>query len=131
MRNMQRLSILFVLFCFLGLTSCSKASLTARLSLLKAENAYAKAYTLRTQKDAESLRQTLYHQACDNFQKTYEANPKAFTLNRIVWAADSCLRVKELERAEQFQIFEEEYTQTHPNETDHGDDAPLMGLEGQ
>ena len=66
---------------------CSGHDWLARIYIVKAENAYAKAYALRLQKTSYEERLKYYRKACDYFLKAYEQNSGAFYLSRIEAAA--------------------------------------------
>lgn len=110
---------------------CSKSSWRARFYLIKAEDAAARAYTLRTRKDI-SYRERLgyYRQACVYFLRAYQTDPGTFSLNRIESAAESCLRIEDFDGVETFREFEERYIREHPTEAEYGDAVPIMSVEG-
>lgn len=121
----------FALLVALAGTGCSKGNWIAKVHLVKAENAFSKAYAMRIDKTIPSEeRLKLYRASCRDFRKAYEYDPSVFTLFRIESAADACLRVEDFEGSELFRNFADEYAQQHPNEVKYGDAGPWMTLEG-
>jgi hypothetical protein len=115
----------------LACLGCSKTYWLAKIHLVRAENAYSKAYALRLDKKVSpEERLTLYRQACVDFSSAYRHDAGAFTLYRIECAADACLRVEDFKAVESFRAFAEEYAQSHPQEVQYGDVGPWMTLEG-
>lgn len=113
------------------LTGCTDPRWLAKVYMLKAENAFSKAYAMRVNKNISyDLRLKYYQGACSDFKKAYHFDPNIFTLYRIELAADSCLRVEDFEGVEVFRKFEEEYSKKHPKEVKYGDVGPWMNLEG-
>ena len=98
--------------------------------MVKAEEAFSKAYTLRLKKGiAYEERLKHYHEACDYFLKAHRFSERVFTLNRIESAAESCMRIRNFDAEENFRTFEEKYIKTHPQEVKYGDAGPFMNLE--
>jgi len=98
--------------------------------MFKAEGAFSKAYTLRLKKEVSyDERLKYYRRACDYFLKAHRSSDRSFTLNRIGLAAESCMRVGDLEAEEEFRQFEERYIKVHPQEAKYGDAVPFMSLE--
>ena len=98
--------------------------------MVKAEEAVAKAYGLRTQKGvAYDQRLKYYRVACEQFSKAYRSDKNSFTLNRIQSASESCLRIENYEQEKLFQDFEEEYVKAHPDEVKYGDAGAYMSME--
>ena len=122
---------LFVIsFIFLAPCGCSERDWDARLHMVKAEEAVAKAYGLRTQKGvAYDLRLKYYRIACEQFAKAYRSDKTSFTLNRIQSASESCLRIENYQQEKVFRDFEEEYVKQHPDEVKYGDAGAYMSIE--
>ena len=122
---------LFVVsFIFLAACGCSEKGWDARLHMVKAEEAVAKAYGLRTQKGvAYGQRLKYYRIACEQFSKAYRSDKNSFTLNRIQSASESCLRIENYEQEKLFRDFEEEYVKAHPDEVKYGDAGAYMSME--
>ena len=115
----------------LFLSGCSQQDLVARVSMVRAEQAYEKGHSLRIKKEIPyEVRLKYYRQACDDFYRAYQQKRELYTYNRIGMAADACFRVKELGREKELRQFEEEYTRLHPDEVEYGDAGPFMTLEG-
>ncbi len=115
------------LFTLLIFSGCSKQYWTANFYMMKAESAVMKAHELKAKKAPYEKRLPFYRQACFDFLKAFEADPKIFTLNRIQEAADSCWRVEETEVREKFLQFEEQYAKEHPREYEYGE-AGVVGV---
>ena len=96
---------------------------------MQAENAYEKAYALRVKKIPYEERLRYYREACSNFSKAHESDPRSFSLSRIETAADSCMRVEDSEAEEKFRAFGEKYAREHPTEVEFGDAFPAMAFE--
>jgi len=113
------------------LTGCSATNWLAQFYAFQGEQAFAKAYALRTQRKeipyAKRLR--FYRIACDDFWKAFEVDKRSFTLNRVESAAESCLRVEEPEREKALRQFEEDYIRKHPDEAEYGDAGAYMNIE--
>lgn len=123
----------FLITTVILLTSlgCSRPYWLAKISVVKAEEAYSKAHALRMNKKvAEEVRLKYYGVACSNFLKAYRYDPSVFTLYRIELAADACLRVEDFESAKLFREFGEAYAKKHPKEVKYGDVGPWMTLDG-
>jgi len=119
---------LLVLFAFSG---CSKSGWRAKVHVVKAENAASKAYALRVKgRISYEERLKYYKTACENFHEAYREDPRVFTLLRIEIAADACLRVRDQEKVDLFEILRDEYIREHPTETEYGDAGVGMMLEG-
>ena len=121
------LALIFLVFVASG---CSGKDWQTKIYIVKAENAFSKAYSLRTKKEISyEERLSYYRTACDYFFKAYQSNKRVFTLNRIELAAESCLRIKDFDKENEFQKFAEEYVQTHPDEAKYGDAGAFMSIE--
>lgn len=132
METPQQPSQIFLpaLLLILLLLGCSKQGWLAKIYMVKAEEAYSKAHALRVKKEIPyRKRLNLYREACNNFSKAYQIDLNAFTLNRIVSAAESCLRVEDFKKERLFKEFEEEYIRSHPDETKYGEAGAFIGLE--
>ena len=117
-----------MIFISLG---CSGPRWLAKIYMVRAENAFSKAYALRVAKQVSyEERLKYYREACGNFLKAYRTDPGIFTLYRIETATDSCLRIDDRGGVSLFRKFEEEYAQKHPKEVKYGDVGPWMNLEG-
>jgi len=116
---MKRFVLLLTLTMLWG--GCSGDYWKAQFHMMKAENAFMKAYQLKTKKVAYEERLQYYQKACQHFLKAYQYDRSLFTLTRIQEAADSCWRINDLENRDQFRQFEEEYAQGHPLEYEYGD----------
>lgn len=128
----QRLVIFSSLLpCFLAslllFNGCSKEYFLAKYYLIKAEEAYSKAYALRVKHEAAEERKEYYRKAREYFFKAYQNFPKVFTLNRIEQAYDTCLRLEDKEGEGIFRRFADEYVKEHPTEAEYGDATPLLG----
>lgn len=113
--------LLLILFLSSGCTPSVKDFVMARIWMFKAENTYAKAYSLKFKKVPYEKRLPYYREACGYFYRAYELDSGAFTLNRIHEGTDSCWRVEDKEKEEIFTLFEESYAQAHPKEYEYGD----------
>lgn len=116
------LSIIFIL------TGCGQANnfIAARVQMFKAENAYAKAFSLKSKRVPYEQRIPYYRVACDLFYKAYQMDSGTFTLSRIHDATDSCWRVDDQEKEDIFAFFGDAYAKEHPKEFEYGDtDAPI------
>ena len=122
-------NIFLVLFAVLISWGCSRHDWVAKLYMIKAENAYSKAYNLRTKKVLYEERLKLYRQACSNFLKAYHHDSRIFSLNRIEAAAESCLRAEDRRSEGEFRRFGEEYVKAHPTEAEYGDAVPLLNVD--
>ncbi len=120
-----------MVFLALLLSGCSSQSWLAKIYMVKAEDAFAKARAMRIKKDDTFYQERLkeYRTACGYFAKAYQINNKAFTLNRIWEAAEACLRVEDFKNEKTFRDFEEEYVRDHPDETKYGDAGAFGNLE--
>ncbi|HNV86605.1 MAG TPA: hypothetical protein PKL97_06530 [Candidatus Omnitrophota bacterium] len=117
---------LCVIFVLLFLSQgCSNRSWVANIYMWKAENAYTKAHELRLKKVAYESRLPYYQDACGNFLKAYNADPRIFTLNRIESAVDACSRTGDYQGEETFKEFSERYAKEHPREASYGDAFPM------
>lgn len=97
---------------------------------MKAEEAFTEAHSLRVKKEIPYEERLKYYRiACDNFHRAFRQQKEAFTLARIELAAESCLRIRDLDREKEFREFEEAYIQTHPDEAKYGDAGAFMSLE--
>lgn len=119
------------IFLTFFLFACSGQAWLAKIYIVKAENAFAKAHAMRIKKSDTSYQERLegYHTACDYFSKAYQIHRDAFTLNRIGEAVESCLRVEDFTNEKIFREFEEEYVQNHPEETKYGEAGAFGNLE--
>ena len=110
---------------------CSKTNWLAQFYAFRAEQAFSKAYALRTKRKEipYTKRLRLYRTACDYFWRAFEVDKRSFTLNRIDSAAESCLRVEEPGREKAFRQFEEDYIRKHPDEAEYGDAGAYMNIE--
>ena len=117
------ISTLLLVLLTLG---CSGRDWLAKIYMVKAENAHARAYELRINKALQEERQTLYEKACSYFSKAHQANPGVFTLVRIEAAVDSCTRVHDAEDEEKFRQFQDRYIREHPTEAKYGDAFPMQ-----
>jgi len=98
--------------------------------MVKAEEAFSKAYALRVKKEVPyEERLKYYRRACDHFYKAYQYDKQTFTLNRIASATEACLRIEDFEKEREFAQFEEDYIKTHPDEVKYGDAGAFMSLE--
>ena len=122
MKKTLLLLIVTLMFC-----GCSKDYLVAKYYLIRADEAYTKAYSLRVKPNADAERMGYYRKAHDYFLKAYELRPDLFNLIKIEQAHDACLRLEDKEGQEIFQRFAEEYSKTHPTEAEYGDATSLMG----
>lgn len=112
------------------IVGCTDPHWLAKVYMLKAENAFSKAYMMRVDKKISyDVRLKYYQGACSDFKKAFHYDPDIFTLYRIETAADSCLRMEDFEGVEVFRKFEEEYSKKHPREVKYGDVGPWMNLE--
>lgn len=111
------------------IAGCSKDDWMAKYYLFQAENAFSKAYSLRTKPGAEADRARHYQMAHDYFLKAYSIGPKFFTLTKIEQAYDTCLRLEDQTNAELFRQFGDEYAAAHPKEVEYGDVTGMVGLE--
>ncbi len=114
-----------VCFC-LATAGCSKQSLWAKYNMFKAEDELTKAAGLKDKKVPYDMRVPNYSRACFFFKKAFDADPSAFTLNRIEEAIDTCWRSSNAEYEELFKSFEEQYVKAHPQEYEHGDSGVAM-----
>ena len=122
--------IFFVLFLSLAGAGCSGKGWLARIFMVKAEQAFTKAYAMRIKREISyEERLKHYRTACDYFYKAFRYEPQIFTLSRIGSAAESCLRIEDFEREKEFREFEEEYARAHPDEVTYGDAWAFMSLE--
>ncbi len=128
MRRSLRTIFPFLLLLIL-FGGCSKARWFAKIYLVKAENAYAKAYGLRVKKVPYQERLRAYQKACDFFTKAYREDSGIFTLNRIDSAIEACTRVKNQSAEEEFRKFAEDYIRKHPAEAEYGDAFPSLEME--
>lgn len=120
----------WVMLVVLLLGGCLKQGWLALIHMARAEKAYAKAYTLRVQREAAyKKRLELYQEACGQFLKAADYDANLFTLNRIEMAAQACMRAGDKAGEERFGLFAELYAQRHPQEAEHGDQAPIFGIE--
>ena len=104
-------------------SGCSKDFFWARVLMFKAEGAYDKAYRMKYKfkEIGYDDRLKVYGQACELFHEAYRRDSGVFTLNRIYAAQDSCARVQDQDKISDFDLFIQEYIQTHPKEYDYGD----------
>lgn len=126
-RGMKKLWI-FLPMAVLLISGCSKNDWLAKVSMWKAENAYQKGSELRLKKVPYEERLSHYREACDNFLKSYQLKPGAFTLNRLECAADSCLRVGDYEGEDIFRERAAQYMKDHPKESSYGDAFPMSDM---
>ncbi len=120
-----------LIFLSLFLFGCSEQAWFAKIYMVRAEDAYAKAHAMRTNKSDAFYQQRLkeYRKACDYFSKAYQINRNTFTLSRIEEAMETCLRVEDSKNEQTFREFEEEYVRTHPDEAKYGDAGAFGNLE--
>ncbi|MCM8774791.1 MAG: hypothetical protein NC930_00305 [Candidatus Omnitrophica bacterium] len=117
---------LFLLTASLYVTGCSPKSWIANYHMVTAENAYMKAYEMRTRKDLQNKRPALYRTACEHFAAAYRTDRGVFTLMRIQMAWDACTRTVDSEYQQVFEDFQREYEALHPVETEYGDAFPVL-----
>ncbi len=118
---MKKFSIPLIALFFLSGCGQAESVLMARVWMFKAENAYAKGYSLKSKRVPYEERIPFYKLACDCFYKAYQLDPGAFTLSRINDSADSCWRAEDQEKEETFAAFGEAYAKAHPKEYEYGD----------
>lgn len=121
-------TVLLLVILTFTVSGCSKNDWIAKILMLKAENAYQRGSELRLKKVTYEERLAQYKDACDNFKKAYEYNPRVFTLNRIESAADSCSRVGDYDGENGFREYAAKYTKEHPKETSYGDAFPMSDM---
>ena len=114
----------------LTIAGCSVRAWIGQMYMVRAEEAYAKAYALRVQRNVPyEKRLKLYRAACNHFVKAYRHDTGIFTLSRIESAAEACMRVKDEENETEFRAFAEKYIKEHPTEVEYGDAFPAMSFE--
>lgn len=124
---LRKFSLLLLIPFLAG--GCSLISWSARFFMFQAEEAYNKAYELRHTRVAYEERIKYYRIACRAFSRAYDIDEHLFTLNRINFAIESCMRVGDTESEKKLQDFEERYAREHPKEVEYGEAGFMIGLE--
>lgn len=119
MQIAMRKLILGIIILFLA--GCSSREWMARFYIVRAEAALDKARELKSKHVDYEKRVGYFQEGCDLFFRAYKISENAFTLVRIEMAADACWKANDMEKQESFRLFEEQYSKSHPQETEYGD----------
>ncbi len=120
--------IIYLIILSLAVSACTPQHVQARFYLVKADDAYTKAYNLRVRKDVTSEERNKYYViAREYFLKAYRKDPSVFTLGQIDKAVDACLRLEDQENVKLFEDFAQQYAKKHPTEAEYGDATLLLG----